>query len=198
MSGDGVCRLRGSLIFWLVCHAVFLQAFLHGLSRLRSPLLGIGALMDRLKRPFALRLGLSSISWSEASGCTVHEVLCQITPLGITVGLRQNQACQGRRKKKKSIKPLLNGLKFQNTPWNSRSLGERIQNHWNASKFPLPGLFALHSFDGCDCWLCVTTRRSIESFWWGQSKNNDPAVFNIKPNPPVLNNRMQSCCTEWG
>ncbi len=102
MSGDGVCRLRGSLIFWLVCHAVFLQAFLRGLSRPRPPLLGIEALMDRLKRPFALRLGLSSISWSEASGCTVHEVLCQKTPLGITVGLLQNQACQGQKKRASS------------------------------------------------------------------------------------------------
>lgn len=197
MSGDGVCRLRGSLIFWLVCHAVFLQAFLHGLSRLRSPLLGIGALMDRLKRPFALRLGLSSISWSEASGCTVHEVLCQITPLGITVGLLQNQACQGRRKKKRASSHFW-------VVWNSKThhgileVWENLsKNHWNASKFPLPGLFALHSCDGCDCWLCVTTRRSVESFWWGQSKNNDPDVFNIKPNPSVLNNPMQSCCAEW-
>lgn len=88
--------------------------------------------------------------------------------------------------------------------WNSKThhgileVWENLsKNHWNASKFPLPGLFALHSCDGCDCWLCVTTRRSVESFWWGQSKNNDPDVFNIKPNPSVLNNLMQSCCAEW-
>lgn len=32
------------------------------------------------------------------------------------------------KKKKKTIKPLLSGLKFQNTPWNSRSLGNISKN----------------------------------------------------------------------
>ncbi len=135
---------------------------------------GIGALMDRLKRPFALRTGAKQYQlvwgqWLHSSWSALSD-----NPTGITVGLRQNQACQGRRKKKRASSHFW-------MVWNSKthhgSLGERIQNHWNASKFPLPGLFALHSCDGCDCWLCVTTRRSVESFWWGQSKNNDPAVF---------------------
>lgn len=165
MSGEGVCRLRGSLIFWLVCHAVFLQAFLHGLSRPRPPLLGIGALMDRLKRPFALWLGLSSISWSEASGCTVHEVLCQITPMGITVGLLQNQACQGKRLQKK--RPSSHFW----VVWNSRThhgIPEVRKNVFKNHNFEANQMtemlgnccyrVSLHYIlmINCDCWLRVT------------------------------------------